>query len=498
MTSHTPRLSRRTLLLQGGGLAAALSGCGGGSGQTSDAAVKPSVRAEAPLVASKLLGNPGLGAMLLQNVIYEGWRQGPKFDAYQQLAANGVQWARTLITTESCPELDATPYANWSSLGWKNAYWSCREMGAKVLAKAAAAGMRLQLGLFLSDVAADGGTGRQTRPVAWSGLSDTQLIAKVQEYSRETAAYFKGKGLDIEIFEIGNETDFGICGYELGVTIPAADRGVALNDVNWMRQNVWSKCIPIYKAAIAGVRSVYPGADIALHISAFGYSWQNATPKAFYEYMISEGVDFQIAGVSYPYSYTSTAALPQPYYKQSDFTDVLDHLRGLGKRVQIIEFSFPASATDEHPSSDIYPLTETGQAQSIADFYAAVSGRVERINYWAADVFPGINGIDEGFPKTVESYGLFSTASTPRIALTALRRAASDLLFDWAETKYQTLFPTKSPSAVSGPYYYRYYPATQMYLGIEEATNSILLHNGRDLILFRVGALRDFMSVSQP
>lgn len=433
-----------------------------------------------------------LGAFLQQAVVYEGWRNGSVFDPYTALSSHGVQVAKTFATTLSCPDLERLPVNRWRELGWKEEFWACREMAAATLTKAAEAGMRLQLSLFFSDKAADAGPRRQQRPAAWSGLSNTQLVAQVRNYARETAAYFKARGLKLDVVEIGNETDFGFCGYRLGETISVPAGVDPVNDPQWMHDNVWSLCSPLYQAGIEGIKSVFPDCATALHVTGFTYSRQDIAAHSFFSAMKSDGVTFDIAGLSYPYPSAGTRLIPQPYFEQDSFLGALDKIRALGKRVQIVEFSYPASTAGIEVSQAIFGCTPAAQARFVEAIARAVAGRVEQITYWATDVFPGINGVG-GLPQDVESFGLFASALEARPALNSWRRVAADRLMDWAEIKYADLFPGSAQSAVEGPYYYRYYPASDTYLGMDERSGSVLVHNGRNFNMAVIGPLANVL-----
>lgn len=50
---------------------------------------------------------------------------------------------------------------------------------------------------------------------------------------------------------------------------------------------------------------------------------------------------------------------------------------------------------------------------------------------------------------------------------------SADCLFDWAEANYATLFKTASTSQTASPYYYRYFSATQAYLGISTSDGKV-------------------------
>lgn len=489
--------SRRYFLAQGAGLgfAGLLQGCGGDTASDAEAVAatgRSFTPLSSPLSVAAAGASPAMGAEFLQSVIYAGFHGRNDFDPYAALAANGVRWARTLVTTRSCPELDTVPVSRWgSTFGWKNEFWSCREMGAEVMRRAKAVGMKLQLGFYLSDEAAHAGT--QKRPAAWSGLSDSQLAVKVGQYARETAAYFKSAGLAIDVFELGNETDFGLCGYQLSDTILVPSGVDPLNTPSWMSQNVWSKYIPLLKAAIEGLREVYPSARFALHLAGFGYDRHPDLPTIFFRSMADAGVAYDIAGFSYPYILTGSRAVPQPFYAHPVFLGAIDAARALGKEVQILEFTYPAAREGIDTTLAHLPCTEAGQAQFISEMTKAVAGRVDRVNYWSADHFPGING-PGGLPEYFASFALFASPTTPRAAIAAIRRAAADRVFDWAQVRYPNLFPGVAASIESEQYYYRYYLASGTYLGLDQNTGAVVLHNGREWILTPVGNIADFAS----
>ncbi len=64
--------------------------------------------------------------------------------------------------------------------------------------------------LFLSDTWSD--YVKQPLPEKWKKLSLTDKIIKVREYSKSIAAVFIKNEINPQIYEIGNEIDFGICG----------------------------------------------------------------------------------------------------------------------------------------------------------------------------------------------------------------------------------------------------------------------------------------------
>lgn len=74
----------------------------------------------------------------------------------------------------------------------------------------------------------------------------------------------------------------------------------------------------------------------------------------------------------------------------------------------------------------------------------------------------------------------------------------SDCLFNWAEKTYLRLFgPVSSTSRTLAPYYYRYYPQTNAYLGTSSADNHVyyLSPLSNNLIL-NIGALSPWLSAA--
>lgn len=354
-----------------------------------------------------------LGAMIIDSYVRRRWSSPgtTTWNSLPNLFDSGFEWMRVWVTTQTFPELRANPPDQWYKFPWRNEYWSCLEVSGALLREAADIGFRQQAVLFLSHMTAH--AGQQFRPPEWAGLSEDAVAAKIEEHAKNVASYYKSLGLSIEVFEIGNETDFGLCGVQLGDTVPVPPGVDPVNDPAWMRDNVWTLMAPMMKAAIRGVREVYPTSKILLHVAGFGYSNNNVAPKGFFQSMIDLGVQFDIAGLSYPYMHAGNA-VPQPYFKQTEFLGTLDFIANLGKAVQIVEFDYPNASTGMiHAAPAEYPFTPNGQAAFITDFSAAVRGKVEAIHYWYPDWYPGF---DSTHPE-LENCGLFSALGAGLSAL---------------------------------------------------------------------------------
>jgi arabinogalactan endo-1,4-beta-galactosidase len=227
-------------------------------------------------------------------------------------------------------------------------------------------------------------------------------------------------GFSVRLYRI-TEIDFGLCGIQLGTTVPVPAGVDWTTDPAWMQANIWGAYAPLLQAAISGVQSVYPSAKILLHIAGFGYSPGNLLTSAFFQSMVNLGVSFDIAGLSYPYMTVSGPALAQPYFAQADFLSALDSVAAIGKPVQIVEFNYPAdSAGTIQTPSPTYPFTPAGQVQFVGDFAKAVNGRLERLWYWYPDYWPwtGQSGVTPDL-----SCSLYSAYATPRPAMAAFNQS---------------------------------------------------------------------------
>jgi len=287
-------------------------------------------------------------------------------------------------------------------------------MAGQILLEAKNAGCKLDAFLFLSDKAAF--AGQQNAHAAWSGFTIPQLEEAVRQNAKDTANYFSSLGLTIDVYEIGNEIEFGILDYVAGsAKIPIPSGTDILRDANWMETNVWSIEAGFLKAAIQGIRDAGSSAKIGLHIAGLGYSPNNDFAYRFFNYMKTNGVAFDIAELSYPYMFGTP--VPQPYFEQAEFTQILDRLKGLGKEVYIAEFSYPA-----HPEgitnipSNLYPFTEAGQSAIIEDFLKVAKFHADGVFYFYPDYYPNTAVYGNG-TIDLQSSGLYSAANVPNLVI---------------------------------------------------------------------------------
>lgn len=339
-------------------------------------------------------------------------------DAFEVIAANGMGWVRTTVTTQSIPLLRNTPVSDWKKLPWDNNYWQSQEATAETIRQANARGQHVILSFFLSDKAANAST--QDAPASWHGLSVADTAEKVRAHTRAIAADYKARGLSISMYEIGNEIDTGILNFRPGERIPMPSNGEALDDLDYLRTQVWATEATLLKAGIEGVREIDPDAKIILHSAMLGKTPADAVVKAFYKTMVDNGVQFDIAGLSLPY--------PQGTWRLNEYTtdcwlgriqETTDYIARLGKKSMIVEGSYANSNQGmvAKPMTE-FPYTDAGQTAWVREHLRFGNNNPNMLGfmYFYPDWYYGRSrGDPAGLP--LESYGLFYPDKTARPAL---------------------------------------------------------------------------------
>nr|MBL8455797.1 glycosyl hydrolase 53 family protein [Zoogloeaceae bacterium] len=282
-------------------------------------------------------------------------------DSLALLADNGMQWVRVGVTTVSVPELDGVPPEQWATLGFKNHYWGAREYAARTLIDARDRGMRLYAYLYFSDQAAN--WGNQKAPGGWAGKTLEETATLAEQHAFEVATYFKQRGLDVEIYELGNESDIGMLDFLPGIRIPLSSVDY-VNDHGWLRENVWSIQATILKAAVRGIRRAAPGAQVAIHPAGIQVGVGTQFAPSFFKAMRDFGVDYDIAALSNPYAYFpwsldrySTAC----WFKR--LTQIVNQSASPGRPAMIVEASYQSDPRGlEAAPMHAFPFSPAGQA----------------------------------------------------------------------------------------------------------------------------------------
>lgn len=203
--------------------------------------------------------------------------------------------------------------------------------------------MNLMLDFHYSDTWAD--PGKQFTPKAWMKCSPAQLCDSVYEHTAHALRHLKQNGCAPDLIQVGNEITFGML-WPTAKTDP-------FNEKNW------DVLTDLLKSGVKACREVCPDARIIIHTEHAG-DW-DAT-KNYYMRLRNHAVDYDIIGLSY---------YPMWHKDIPNLSRTLDSLavEFPKKDIMIVETAFYyshdndrwAKSADEH--SDLYPITEEGQAQ---------------------------------------------------------------------------------------------------------------------------------------
>jgi arabinogalactan endo-1,4-beta-galactosidase len=243
-------------------------------------------------------------------------------------------------------------------------------------------GLKPYLVIFLSDDWAD--LVKQPVPAVWRNLSPEKKLAAIEDYTESVVKSLSANGIDFDLFEIGNEIDFGICG-EFEEEWP---KRVSLE---FMRTRIWTKMVPILKAAQAGVLKAQPKARFILHLA----QWNNVEYCiAFWQAMQAAEVKLDYPGLSYFPTSVKEPNLRPFQYIRTQASRIVESLR---KPVMICETGYPAVANftgqfaEWNQPTDGYPLSDDGQARWIADLTTMIRNdkNFAGVFYWSPEWYDG-------------------------------------------------------------------------------------------------------------
>ena len=208
------------------------------------------------------------------------------------------------------------------------------------------AGFKLMLDFHYSDTWAD--PAKQWTPKAWENLSDDELYTKIYDYTKDVLQQMKDAGAEPELIQTGNEISYGMLwGKEGSSNLKKCYMG---KDANW------SRFTTLLKNAGKACREVCPNAKIILHTER---ATQTNVLTNFYDRMKTDGVDYDIIGLSYYPIWHNTVATLETAIKtlESKYTD---------KDIMIVEtgaaYSWLPNKMDYTP---VYKATEAGQKKFI-------------------------------------------------------------------------------------------------------------------------------------
>jgi arabinogalactan endo-1,4-beta-galactosidase len=242
------------------------------------------------------------------------------------------------------------------------------------------AGMSILLDYHYSDFWCD--PSRQLLPKAWAGLSFSELVGKVYEYTRATLSELIAADLEPEIVQIGNEITGGFL-WPYGK--------LQYNEERKANEG-FDRLAVLLKSCIKAVREI-TNAKIMLHLERSG---DNRIFREFFDHMRMYDVDYDIIGVSYyPFWHGNMQQL------KANLDDMAERY---DKDIYLVETSYGFTGEHYNPESDNinlvinnslkmadgssapYPLSPQGQIDFVRDLLNLVinikNGKGKGFYYW--------------------------------------------------------------------------------------------------------------------
>lgn len=242
-------------------------------------------------------------------------------------------------------------------------------------------GMKCSVTLFMSSDWSD--IGKQPAPMLWNTLynySNLSLEHKadiIRNYTYNTTLSLLDNGIDADLYEIGNEIDYGFCGiFEENLT--------KRENISFMRNATWEQMASLLNAGIKGVQAADPTSQFILHIAHW---WDYNFSAAFFTTMKDNDIPLGYLGLSF-YPSSGIFNITQAYQgigngtlSQLLFQQTAEKLADtFGTPLIISEYAYPSTSlilgpfgSFTHPVNG-YPLTKQGQKTWLHHFLQ-----------WAAD-----------------------------------------------------------------------------------------------------------------
>jgi arabinogalactan endo-1,4-beta-galactosidase len=234
-------------------------------------------------------------------------------------------------------------------------------------------------------------------PGPWNSLTLEQMLPVLRAYGAMAAHEIMGTGVQVRIWDLGNEIEFGIAGiavkpmaggcddtaggsgwYKAPDKVdPAIGKSSAMDlmilperlRIAWLQTHLWPHEARMLAAVAEGIRSVDPHAKFSTHVSGISAVLPGQAVD-FYKAMKAGGFVPDELGLSY---YPTSSANPSDRLRA--FKDTATALqRELGEQVFVAEFGYPsARMTSGFIWNDAvkgYPLSPEGQANFIRDLAA--------------------------------------------------------------------------------------------------------------------------------
>ena len=184
------------------------------------------------------------------------------------------------------------------------------EKAKKIGKWATDAGMKVLIDFHYSDFWAD--PAKQKAPKAWADYTIDEKVTAVSEFTTNSLTELKAAGVDVEMIQVGNETNNGVCG-----------------------ENTWENMCKIFNAGATAAHEFDSSILVAVH---FANPEKSGTYAKYAKNLDTYGVDYDVFASSY-----------YPYWHGtlSNLTSVLKNVADTyGKKVMVAETSWATTLED--------------------------------------------------------------------------------------------------------------------------------------------------------
>ena len=178
---------------------------------------------------------------------------------------------------------------------------------------------------------------------AWKDMSLDEICAVLREYGKLVAGELHALGANVEIWDLGNETNYGFGGVMLPLkssVSKATSKQFWITymksgfGADWLAKNVWCYNAKMFAALKEGIKEVYPSAKFSSHISTVTVGDEYVVK--YFKTLADNGHMVDQAGISfYP---NATSVMPDKIAQIKKI--VLAVNRELGVNVMLAEYGY--------------------------------------------------------------------------------------------------------------------------------------------------------------
>lgn len=231
----------------------------------------------------------------------------------------------------------------------------------------------------------------------WKDMSLDEIKTVLRAYAKLVATEIKATGANVEIWDLGNETNYGFggimmpldcsvskaTGKQFWITYLKKNFGA-----DWLAENIWCYNGQMFAALKEGITEVYPNAKFSSHISTV--TWGPDYTVKYYKTLEENGYKVDQAGISYYPNATGVIHDKIAQIKQI----VLAVNKECGVNVMLAEYGYAnqtglASGTFASWSNPVhgYALTDEDAAKFLAELIAwGKKHGMAGIRPWAAEL----------------------------------------------------------------------------------------------------------------